>query len=63
MSKDEIEKLIKSKPKNLNVGELYAAEYKGKIDMKKLQVPGCTNFVQRIKVEFSGEVPEGNVKI
>ena len=63
MNKEELEKLIKSKPKNLNVGELYAANYQGVINMKKLQTPGLTSFSERIKLEFDGEVPEGSVKI
>ena len=50
MNKEEVEKLIKSKPKNLNVGELYAANYEGTVNMSKLQTPGLTNFAERIKL-------------
>ena len=34
MAEEEIAKLKKSKPKALNLGELYNAVYKGKIDLK-----------------------------
>ena len=33
MGEEDIAKTKKSKPKNLNVGELYEAKYKGVIDM------------------------------
>ena len=34
MTEDDLQKLKKSKPKNLNIGELYAAVYKGTLDTK-----------------------------
>lgn len=34
MSEEDLQKLKKSKPKNLNVGELYPAVYKGIIKAK-----------------------------
>lgn len=63
MVEEEIQKLKKSKPKNLNVGELYCAVYRGKVDLKQLAKPGCTTFYQRIKIDFSGDLPDECIKI
>lgn len=54
MNEEDIGKMKKSKPKNLNVAELYEAKYIGKVDMKELLVPGCKNIEKRVKVVFNG---------
>lgn len=58
-----MQKLKKSKPKNLNIGELYAAVYKGFLDTSALNKPGALRISQRVKVSFSGNVPDDGVKI
>jgi hypothetical protein len=63
MSEDDLQKLKKSKQKNLNVGELYAAVYKGTIKAKSLEAPGATHLVQRVKLSFAGNVPDDGIKI
>ena len=63
MSEDDLQKLKKSKPKNLNIGELYPAVYKGIIDSKALEKPGSTHLSQRIKITFGGSVPDDGIKI
>lgn len=63
MGEEDIAKTKKSKPKSLNVGELYEAKYKGTIDMSEFQNPGSTATSQRIKVKFNQEMPEDGVKI
>lgn len=44
MSEEEIGKLKKSKPKNLNLGELYAAKYRGYVDLHELNRPGAVRI-------------------
>lgn len=56
-SEDDIAKLKKAKPKNLNLGELYAAKYKGKVDVSGLATPGATKIVKRVPILFAGEIP------
>lgn len=63
MSEEDLQKLKKSKPKNLNIGELYPAVYKGIIKAKHLEVPGATSLVQRVKLSFAGTVPDDGIKI
>lgn len=63
MVEEEVQKLKKSKPKTLNLGELYNAVYKGKINLKELAKPGVTNFTQRVKISFECELPDECIKI
>ena len=41
MNEEDIAKTKKSKPKNLNIGELYSAKYTGNVNMKCFETPGC----------------------
>ena len=63
MSEDDLQKLKKSKPKNLNIGELYPAVYKGIINAKDLEKPGSNYLSQRVKIAFGGTVPDDGIKI
>ena len=47
----------------MNLGELYAAKYQGKVDLSPFRVPGTTKLVQRVKVQFHGDLPADSVKI
>lgn len=51
---EEIAKLKKAKPKGLNLGELYSAQYTGRLNLKELETPGATTTTQRIPLEFTG---------
>lgn len=62
-TEDDIAKLKKGKPKNLNLGELYAAKYKGKVDLSGLAVPGAKKTVKRVPIHFGGEIPPECIKI
>lgn len=50
MTEDEVAKLIKSKPKNLNIAELYTAKYRGILNLDVLKNPGTMSFNQRVKM-------------
>lgn len=56
-NEEEVARIKKSKPKNLNLGELYAAKYKGKLDLTKLNQPGVSKIVQRVPIAYSMEIP------
>lgn len=56
-SEDDLAKLKKAKPKNLNLGELYPAKYKGKVDVSGLANPGATKIIRRVPIQFVGEIP------
>ncbi len=45
------------------MGELYSAQYKGKMNLSELSVPGSTKTLQRIPLQFSGELPADCVSI
>lgn len=53
----------KGKPKGLNLGELYTAEYKGKLNLQELSTPGSKSTLQRVPIEFACELPPDCVKI
>lgn len=63
MNEDDIAKLKKSKPKALNLGELYAAKYRGKINLNELNQPGVQKLHQRVHLAFAGDLPAECVKI
>lgn len=50
MTEDEVAKLIKSKPKNLSIAELYTAKYRGILNLDVLKNPGTMSFNQRVKM-------------
>lgn len=62
-SEEDIAKLKKSKPKGLNLGELYPAIYKGKLNLEELSVPGLSSTTQRVPLQFSGDLPADCVRI
>ena len=39
-NEEDIAKIKKAKPKGLNLGELYAAKYKGRLNLSELSKPG-----------------------
>lgn len=62
-TEEDMAKLKKSKPKNLNLGELYAAKYRGRVDVSGLAAPGATKLLKRVPLQFSGDVPAECIKI